>query len=308
MKQSDQAEEELIKCIAKDVLNETALIVTPILDKGEVNRIFAIETKKTKYIFRINNKNELDRFRKEEWCNKQALAVGIPSPSVLSTGSRDSIAYMILSYIDGTEASDHSQDCSEIWRTLGSYAQNFREIQTEGFGEKMIEPGVFEDPSWTRYLKYNIQSLTSDDELIKLKVIDLKKSEEIRHIFESLEKLELQFGLCHGDISLNNTMIGNDGKIYLLDWGCAEVHAIPYLDIICILENGFDMNSKEMSAFLGGYDSFKMNAENLQLVYELSLLRSIDKFRWAIDHKQNNLHGFIDRIKSAMSHLKSISP
>lgn len=307
MKQSDQTEEELIICITKDVLNEVVLTVTPILDNGEVNRIYTVETKNSKLIFRINDKNELSRFNKEQWCSEQASIVGIPCPSVLATGSKDSFAYMILSFIDGTEAKDHTQDYTHIWKTLGSYAQLFREIHTMGFGDRMIGPGIFEDPSWERYLNYNIQSLTSDDELIRLKVIDLNQSETIRRIFESLKELDLQFGLCHGDISLNNTMIGHDGKIYLLDWGCAEAHAIPYLDIICILENGFDMRSREMAAFLSGYDSFNMSKQNLQLIYELALLRSIDKLRWAIEHKRNRMHIFIDRINSVMSKLKSVS-
>ena len=142
-------------------------------------------------------------------------------------------------------------------------------------------------------LSHNIESLTENDPLIKLKVLTQLQSKLIRDVFADLRGREFTFGLIHGDISLRNTIVDKRGRVHLLDWGSAEAGIVPHHDLIEMLMMNMvkgDPDDAAIRAFLDGYGISP--AEFKQMMPELEsllVLRSFDHLRWAIDSNVEEL-------------------
>jgi len=297
----DQAK-KIIQNFCKNKVIDIALIE----GRGEVNQIFIVTTSKIKYILRVDeNENIIDRFQKEAWCAKVANIKGILTPEVFKFDLESGQPYMIETYIEGINGDQSTQaEKDKIWRTLGEYARQSRSIPTKGYGDKMSAPGIFND-SWSRYLEYNITSLTPDDKAIKCGAITAKESKIIKNIFVGLKNIDFEFGLSHYDLSLKNTIITPAGKVYLLDWGSAQVGPIPHLDISEILDESLNEKSKQFKIFLDGYgisydDYKKMKME----ITWLELLINMDKLRWALDKKNDRVNNFSKKIKAVLKKLR----
>ncbi|MEH6991727.1 aminoglycoside phosphotransferase family protein [Neobacillus drentensis] len=278
--------------IAGDFLQERVKKSLQIIGKGIVNQVCVAETDNSKVVVRMNDAGTYPCFVKENWCIEQARAVGIPSPEVLSIGIADETAYMIQTFIDGENGLDSTKPKPDIWRQLGVYDKLIHTIPVQGYGENLIDPinGVFQSPphagsdgSWLGYLNYNINSLTENDRIIELGVINQTESIKIRKLFEGLKKEKFRFALNHGDVSLKNTIVNKEGQVVLLDWGSAEVSVVPHGDIIEMMKCqilGGGPSVEEFKAFLDGYGVMEKDIADMR---HLLLLRAFDKLRWAID-------------------------
>jgi len=287
--------------IAGDFLQERVKKSSQIIGKGIVNQVFVAETDNSKVIVRMNDTGTYSSFAKEKWCIEQARAVGIPSPEVLSIGIAYETAYMIQSFVDGVNGLDSTKSKSDIWRQLGFYVKLIHTIPAKGYGENLIDPihGMFQSPphagtdgSWLGYLNYNINSLTESDRFILLGIINQTESKRIRKLFEGLKKEKFRFALNHGDISLKNTIVNNEGQVVLLDWGSAEVSVVPHGEIIELMKSqilGVGPNIEEFKAFLDGYG---LKEKDIASMKPLLLLRAFDKLRWAIDQSPDLIEPF----------------
>lgn len=282
--------------IAEDFLQENAKDSYEILGKGIVNEVCVVETDNNKVVIRMNSKDTYSTFLKEKWCIEQVLAEGIPSPEVLSVGISGETAYMIQTFVDGENGLDTEKDRVEIWKQVGVYLQMIHAIPVKGFGENLDDAGqgVFYSPphpgsdgSWLGYVNYNINSLTEHDQLIELGVINKTESKRVRELFENINNEKFKFGLNHGDISLKNTIVSEEGQVSLLDWGSAQVSVVPHEDIMeiwkCQMLSG-EPNAEEFNALLEGYG---INEKELVNMKPLMLLRAIDNVRWAIDQSSD---------------------
>ncbi|HVE57318.1 MAG TPA: aminoglycoside phosphotransferase family protein [Pyrinomonadaceae bacterium] len=298
-------ETETILKIISDEFAELPLKISPLIDKGFVNKVFLVETEIFKFIFRTNDLNSFDEYEKERWAANRAIRKNIPTPQILKTGIYENQAFSIQKYVEGIEGRDFSGDKKIIWKKLGEYAKQIHTIKIGGFGLKlrdMTEGGS--KSSWLKYLDYNIESLTDDDELLKLGVLTRKKSKIIRNIFENLKLSSFEFGLNHGDLSLKNTIVDNAGMIHLLDWGSAEASIVPHHDLIQLLKVNMqenDPDDSEIKAFLEGYGILRDEYEKmLPDLKSLSILRAFDKLRWAIDWKIPALKDYVSQAKETV--------
>lgn len=292
--------------IASDFLNQLPVKITPLIGKGSVNKVFIAEAGNTKVVVRMSERAEaLDEYEKEAWCIANAAARGVRVPSVLTIGRYKSNAYLIQSHVAGDEGRVSRVPRQDIWRELGKYSKKIHSIEVSGFGLKLsdITQGDART-SWLRYLDYNIESLTEDDELIKLNVLTKAQSKIIKTIFADLKKREFIFGLNHGDISLKNTIVDEQGRVNLLDWGSAEGSLVPHHDLIQLLKMNMlenDPHDEDVKAFLGGYGIAQAEFEQMLPELErLLLLRAFDKLRWAIDWNEKELKGFIKHARDAV--------
>lgn len=295
--------------IAGDFLQEQVKSSYQIIGKGIVNQVCLVETESDKVIVRMNDKGTYQSFIKEKWCIEHAAAVGIPGPEVLSIGIFNETAYMIQTFVDGDNGLDSTVFKSDIWMKLGEYAKRIHSTNVKGFGENLIDPihGEFQSPShagsdgsWQGYLQYNINSLTENDRLIELGVITKKESKRIRNLFENLQKEKFRFGLCHGDISLKNTIVNQAGQVTLLDWGSAEVSVVPHVDIIHLIRCqilGEGPSIEEFKAFLDGYG---ISVKELVKMRHLMLLRAFDNLRWAIDQSPDQIESYVKLAKQVV--------
>ncbi|WP_454191068.1 phosphotransferase [Paenibacillus sp. Marseille-Q7038] len=295
--------------IVTNFLLEQVKTSYPIIGKGFVNQVFLVETESCIVVVRMNDIGAYPIYVKEKWCIEQAAAKGIPGPEVLSIGSSNENAYMIQTFVDGDNGLDSTTLNSDVWRRLGVYAKLIHSIEVNGYGENLIDPvhGEFHSPShagsdgsWLGYVQYNINSLTEDDRLIELGIINQMQSKRVRELFESLKKRTFRFGLIHGDISLKNTIVDQTGQVILLDWGNAEVRAVPHGEIICLMQcqilNGTP-NEEELKAFLEGYG---ISVEVLPEMRQLLLLKAIDNLRWAIDRSPNLTESYASFAKQVL--------
>jgi len=270
------------------------------IEGGEVNQVFLVSTTSQKLVARIHEIDELPRFEKEQWCMEQAAKVGIKGPTVLDVGSFDGHAYMLISYIQGTRADQQGVDTRKVWLAIGQYAKKIHSIHTEGFGEKLSDITSGTLGGWKNYLEYNISSLNAADVLISKSIITTEQSSKLKAWFKELQAANLQFGLSHGDMSLQNTIIDNEDAVNLIDWGSAESHVIPHYDLGVILTDSLDEKSGDFQAVLEGYELTSAKYEDIQSqIKSLMLLIAIDKVRWAIDRAPQ-------RLKSAIDHFNRI--
>lgn len=295
---SEEAE-KIFKIVAGEFA-EKVLKIAPLAGKGDVNKVFLVETETAKLIFRTNDAASLDEYEKEKWAAQRAREKQIPTPQILSTGVFDNQAYSIQEYIEGAEGRNFSAAENEfIWKKLGEYARRIHQIEVGGFGlsfRDMTATGG-SHALWLKYLEYNIESLNERDELLKLGIISEAQSKIARRIFENLRERRFRFGLNHGDLSLKNAIVGARGTIHLIDWGSAEASFVPHHELIELLKMNLLENSPDrlqLRAFLEGYGisaaEFKEMTPDLEA---LSLLRAFDKLRWALDRRIENLDEYV---------------
>ncbi len=298
MNNSDSA---LISKIFQDSLSITIAAVTPITDKGITNRVYIAETTDgQKYIARFNEASRLDEFKKELWASTQARTAGVATPQIIKVGVEGDAAYSIQEHIDGVHGTDY-EPVSKIWQDIGVNSRLIHSIATSGFGDRMDEQGNFLG-SWDKYLNYNIESLTETDFLIQDKILTQEQSFSIKALFEKLRDTHFNFGLVHGDLSLKNSLVNNQEKTWIIDWGSAHSHIIPHYDLVEILQSSIIAHSNEFQSFLKGYgyttDDFNKISKE---VYSLMLLRAVDKVRWAKDRKPELLVAKINTLGKVLS-------
>ena len=295
--------------ITSSVLNEPLVEVTPVVGKGCVNKTFRVVLATQRVIIRMSERDgALDEYCKERWCLEQAAALGVPVPSVVSVGQSEENAYIIQSYIAGDDGIDSHAPKPGLWRQLGKYARLIHSIPVHGIGIRLsdVTQGDARE-SWLRCLESNIESLTENDPLIKLKVLTQPQSILMREIFADLRRREFTFGLNHGDISLGNIIVDKRGKVHLLDWGSAEAGIVPHCDLVEILMMNMlkgDPSDAELRAFLDGYGISP--AEFKQMMPELESLLSlwsVDHLRVAIESNAEDLNTLVFRAKLSVSHL-----
>lgn len=286
-------EQEILKEIIRENLNKEVLSITPVLEKGIVNKIYILDlAEDKKVVIRLNHSDSFDQFKKEQWCIEQSADKNVPSPKVLGLGFKEDLVYMILSFIDGSHPDNLQQ--YKIWKLLGRYAATVHQIQTAGFGDHMVKPGFF-NGSWDNFLDYNISSLTKTDILIKDGILTNDESAKIKKLFEELKNKKFRFALNHGDISLKNCLVDNQDQVYLIDWGSAESHIIPHFDLIEIIKASFNLaiNNPNFKAFLKGYGISGLELKSLlPEIKTLMILRAIDKLRWGMERKPEKIEHF----------------
>ena len=289
--------------IVAETLGTEVRRVTPFVGLGSVNLIFFVETDAGEIVVRLSKPENglhkmLAEYEKERWCIERAAAAGIPGPTVRAIGVRNGRAFMLQERVPGVNGKLSDLPLMDLLKTLGRYIRLNHAIPTTGFGDSvsMFESGAGRN-GWLRFVDYNLGELTSSDMLITLGVYRLDQQDSIRLAFTWLRGLPLRIGLNHGDPARRNTMVDADGRVYLLDWGCAEMHIVPHYDI-CALLDWYSPDEAKLHAFLDG--SGLNAAEWERLLPELnafSLLKAFDLTRWAIDRCPERVEEIATRAK-----------
>ncbi len=293
--------------VASEFLKSKSVNIKPI-GEGSNNKNYLASFGKREIVIKLSFDHKeykaLEDYKKEKWCIERSQEKGIPGPAVLGLGTSDERAYMIETFVQGTNGKK-VKDKLPVFFQLGKYTKLIHSIPASGFGENLINPdkGIFAG-SWQDYLDFNINSLNKDDKLIGLKVLTENQAATVKKIFKDIKKKKYKFGLNHGDISVWNTLVERSGKVNLLDWGSAEIHIIPYFDFIhvlgCQMETGRP-NHKEFGEFIRGYGINNVQFEEIKPeIYKLMLLLSFDKLRWAIDKNPNKIVDFTKKAKKIL--------
>ena len=302
MQQIDEETLTLARKIVETQFTSPLESVSQIIDKGEVNHVFVLTLiDSRKYILRINDASEEERFKKEKWCAEVTQARGVHGAKVLSTGVEQGSAFMLLEYIEGTNGTEINST-PEIWEKLGKYLKVIHSVSTAGFGENLEDIHSGSRNQWEQYLEYNIRSLDNSDQLIKMAVLTLDTSSQLSKLFEGMLSTDYKFGLNHGDYSLANVIISENDTPHIIDWGSAQAHVMPHYDLSVIVDESLDEQSDEFAALLSGYGLSSADYSAMRSdINKLQLLESVDKLRWAIDKSPESIEHFKERVTNYLS-------
>ena len=269
-----------------------------------VNDVLLVSCEEQQVVARFNLAAELGRFRKEAWCIERAAEVRVGGPEVLGVGTDGAYAFIVESFVGGRRGDAVPEaDQRQIWRDLGGHLRRVHAVPVGGFGEELADltGGGGYGADWNRYLGFNRSALTPADPLLELDGFDDETQKRLRRMFEILAGATLRFGLCHGDPSLSNVILGDDGVLRLIDWGEAHAHVVPHFDLGGILQGGLDEQAPEFQAVLDGYGLDRAGYEAIgPEVIALRLLIATDKVRWAIDRKPERLPAKVETLRSLL--------
>src|SRR5579871_2979180 len=292
MKFDTQKLNDITTVLIQNVFGETVLGVRNLFGLGSVNFTAAVTTDKKVLIVRLNIEDGIENYRKEKWAIHLAVQQGVPAPEVLYVGELDGVAASVFPFVEGHNGTLHP-DKTIIWHYLGDYAKRTHDIDVPGFGEALSN-----EDTWQSYLQYNIDSLTQDDDLIKLGILHQASSQLLKDTFTRLSQTTLQFGLSHGDLSERNTIVDAQGKVWLIDWGNAGVQVVPHFDFDGVLSSNVAADTLEFASFLAGYGMTRERFEKLHpQIQDFSLLQATDKLRWAIDRKPERIENYARRLE-----------
>ncbi|MCB0571013.1 MAG: aminoglycoside phosphotransferase family protein [Phaeodactylibacter sp.] len=295
--------EKTIREIIKHELNESIISIRAINGLGSVNKVFDIRTENDEYIIRLNEDRgkELE-YQKEKWCIENAAKLGIPSPKVLKTGLHGSISFMIQNKISGANGNHcKPEDKAYIWKNLGNYAAKYH--QAGRIEVEAVEEHEFHK-NWEARLEYNLRELNEQDSLLKKEILNFEEQQSAKKVLSGLKKVQFKTGLVHGDLCPRNIIFDN-GTVFLLDWGTAEINVVPHNEIGIVLMSN-EADEGEFDLFLEGLGISSAEYQKIKREIEaLNLLHRLDKYRWAEGHQVENIKEYEQKVKEA---LRSCSP
>lgn len=301
--QPDSDVESLIRSILLETFPGGELGGIRFVGNGSVNAVYAAQLGASEVIIRLADaRYREDEPRKEAWCLERAASVGVPGPKVFAVGRREQTVYLVQEFVQGVRGDDPSIDQTKVWHELGRYARRIHESDHSDFCCRAdLAPG-WAEREWARFVAYNLESLSPDDQLISLGVYSPTQQRQIRSVFTKLQSQSFRFGLNHGDLSVVNTIVRADGSVVLFDWGCANVDIIPHLEISSILR-WLSPESPSFQAFLAGYElPAREWAALLPQIKDFQLLKSFDLVRWSIDRRPEQLDNYVANAGKQIEH------
>ena len=273
----------LAASIGAEVLGTKPENVVLAVCRSGVNHVFRVEGPTDSVLVRLNAEpHRIDEFRKEQWAMLQAQKQGVDTPEVLALGGRGDVSFQVQSFIKG-EHSD-GDDCS-LWAEIGQVLRKVHGVRESGGGDEFIEAtAMFSPESWREYVNYGLGELGPDDPLRAKNLLDEDTSSSLEAAWRALPDVEL--GLCHGDVSVRNVLVQPNGRLVLLDWGCARAGVVPFADVAHVIGE-HDPTASAMEAFFEGYGTSWAKLE--APMAPIALLSAVDLCRWAIDRYPEEL-------------------
>ena len=273
--------------------------------QGDVNETYIVDLRKGKQILRFNDDKGIEQFKKEKWAIEKSKALNIPVADVHDIGEFENYSYMLQEYIHGTNGDNASKEDQVLIATkMGEYAKRLSSISVSGWGETITdyENGVFSQ-DWNKYIRSEINwTSNKDDYLVSQGLITDKQRLIIVEMFKNLLSKNVDIGITHNDLSLDNAIITDD-NVFLIDFGCVESTAYPYMDILELM-NVYGENSEYLNNFLNGYGVNKNWLKDNEIILNsIRLLLHIDRYRWAFENSKEIAEEYKDRLQNTISKI-----
>ncbi len=258
-------------------LNEE-LIRFSFLAKGNHNSNYLLETKKSKYVLRIEDNQQFKNLKKEYRFLK--LAKQGLGPKVFSFDNSHKIIpidYLIEEFIEGKHPSEEHPSDNSIMQM----AKWFKRLhQTTKKAPKSYFLRTKVKPYYENYLKYKDHV---KDNTMKTKM-DYYISEALKilgqnnDIFASRKTISL----LHNDTSSGN-IFNQDGHVRLIDWEFVD-YGLPERELVYFLDS-YHLTKNQQSLFLKsyGYPNTKIANVKLSMAYIILLFSSIGYSLWQLD-------------------------
>jgi thiamine kinase-like enzyme len=212
--------EEIITNIP-DLASQTILSIAQFTD-GHSNQSFLVSTTKSKYVLRLDGEAQkifqcCREFELEVL--KQASCSGISVKPVYSDIKKGLLLY---TYREGSPLTLQQLSDSSIQKQLYQLTDTVASFVTPTAPQQLLLAEQLLDPQLPKFHRLNeiIQSL--------------------QPLIQQLKQFSNENCLCHNDLSPGNLLIGNDGKLFALDWEYAANNH-PLLDF-AFFANSFNIN------------------------------------------------------------------
>jgi aminoglycoside phosphotransferase (APT) family kinase protein len=254
---------------------------------GLSNFVFEVKHAEGDFIVRISpDKERLNAFIKEHWCERAARRAMVPTAEILETGfSVIPFPYVIAKSVEGHSAVNHPGRM-KIVRELGRLAAKINSIRTHGFGE------TFDWSNNELSRNSSVKDYLESEYGIDLRIETLEKSrlcppqtiKTLKRICREMRGIKSRPSLNHGDLRLKNVIADGEGKILaIIDWEEATSNIAPHWDLSLALHDlGIDMKQE----FVEGYGlTSKRFADIAPFVKAFNLLNYTDAINLANKEK-----------------------
>ncbi len=165
----------------------------------------------TRYLLRISDISEYDKKKSEFDMMKQVAALGVPMCKPLEFGVSDEGVYSVQSWIDGEDAEEAISRYSEAEQ----YAYGFEAGRILRKIHSIPAPPTVE--AWkirfNRKMDHKIKTYTECPLKYDHGQAFIDYINDNRHLLHGRPQT-----YQHGDYHIGNMMIGNDGKLYIIDF------------------------------------------------------------------------------------------
>ena len=192
------------------------------------NDVFLItDQNNNAFIFkRLNQQARSKQDRKEEFLVQQLASQQSLTPSVLAHNER----YKLQQFIKGELIAEDSDGMDQL---LAEQFHRIHKLPAEGAPKQRL---VFELQRLKTQLPVNT---------------DESRFNEMLTLASELDKRSACDTLCHGDLSLNNILQGDDDNLYILDWEYAVIATPAYDLAFCNCINQF--SASQSQALIAAY-------------------------------------------------------
>ena len=207
-------------------------------------------------------------YRLKIQCKKQKLfkhQFNVLAPKILETGYKDKLFYFSMEYIAG--------------RTLAEHTEKVR----------ILEIGDLIKRLFNCILTSNISFDTNNHIIFMNKIDSLKYLlEKHKHLYSAFHILEnfnwnnVQKSYCHGDLTLENILITDDNKIYLIDFLDSFYNSwqIDVAKLLQDLELGWSFRNEKMDS----NRSLRLQIAKKALIEEILMLNNGESLLNTIYH------------------------
>lgn len=205
---------EALSLIAKgEVIDKVPF--NPLLGGGTNSKLFRIDIGNKKYVLRLLDENQpLERRRSEFNAHRIGAELGI-SPKIFYADQM--LMVMVMEFIEGRTLTRDDLNNVEIVKGTMGVLKKFHQHPIEGQLVKRTKIGAIQD-LYERYKhKKGVVFPSCFDQLH-------------RKLQEDFANLKRVHGPSHGDFNPRNILVGEHGRIYIIDWAQASIDH-PFLDI-----------------------------------------------------------------------------
>jgi spectinomycin phosphotransferase len=233
----------------------------------------------------------------------------LPTHSQELLREMDGVSLILYPFIYGREAMEDGMSDSQ-WKEFGSILKRIHSTKLPSAIEQYVKRETF-IPKWFNLAKELHEQINTqiyeDRHQKELAAFWKEKNETIQTLLERVEKLgkylqriDLDFVLCHADIHTANILIASAQTMFIVDWD--ETLLAPKERDLMFVHNEDANQIREEQMFFNGYGNVKMN--ELVLAYY--------RYEWCVQEigdygervfltkdigestKQNSLEGFME--------------
>ena len=223
------------------------LEITKQIKSDHISEIYLCRFDESKVILRKDNRlaKSLGLDRAKEVLLLEKVNSVCSSPKIIFKDIQQGV--LIWNYIEGEEISRLSFKDKSVLTELAAELKNIHDMPI----------CALDNTTYLDMINHYKKVILNDDLFIEIDKL-------INHLYT--EKTELTF--CHNDLTRPNILFKE--SFSFLDWEYACLND-PYFDIATVISS-FNLNEEEISSFLTGYDSTKLNLNRVKEFIKLTEL------------------------------------